>query len=166
MSSAEVAASSGRCDPTIIGWREWIAVPTWGIEAIKAKVDTGARTSALHVVDAENFDRDGQRWVRFGITPWQANDHVVQVVEAPRIDHRTITSSSGTKSHRPVVAAELVVAGRRLNAEITLTDRSGMGFRMLLGREALKQGFVVDSAASYLGGRPPKSIRHKNRGRQ
>ncbi len=88
-----------------------------------------------------------------------------KLVEAQRIDHRTITSSSGTRSDRPVVLAPIVLGGRAINAEITLTSRDEMGFRMLIGREALAQGFTVDSTASYLGGRPKKAIRQKNRGR-
>lgn len=150
---------------TTVGWREWVALPDWGVGAIKAKIDTGARTSALHAFDLEFFDRDDAEWVRFSVQPWQRSDADVSVVEAIRIDHRTITSSSGTRSARPVVRAELVLGGRSIEAEITLTRRDSMGFRMLIGREALAQGYLVDPAASYLGGRPSKAIRRRNRGR-
>jgi hypothetical protein len=148
-----------------VGWREWVALPEWGIEAIKAKIDTGARTSAIHADDIELFERDDVSWVRFLIRPWQRSDADAALVEAPRIDHRTITSSSGTRTDRPVVLAPIVLGGRAINAEITLTNRDEMGFRMLIGREALTQGFTVDATASYLGGRPKKAVRQKNRGR-
>ena len=150
---------------TTVGWREWVGLPDWGVDAIKAKIDTGARTSALHAFDLELFERDEVEWVRFAVQPWQRSDDDVAVVEAIRIDHRTITSSSGTRSDRPVVRACLVLAGRRVDAEVTLTRRDEMGFRMLVGREALEQGFLVDPAASYLGGKPSKAVRRRNQGK-
>jgi hypothetical protein len=152
-------------NPTVVGWREWVGLPDWNVEAIKGKIDTGARTSALHAFDLELFERDDAEWVRFSIQPWQRSDEDVSVVEAVRVDHRTITSSSGTRSSRPVVRAGLVLAGHRIDAEVTLTRRDEMGFRMLIGREALAQGFVIDPAASYLGGKPSKTVRRRNRGR-
>nr|WHW29144.1 hypothetical protein [uncultured bacterium] len=150
---------------TAVGWREWVSLPEWGVDALKAKVDTGARTSALHAFDLEFFDRDDVEWVRFGVHPWQKSDGDPVLVEARRLDHRTITSSSGTRSERPVVAATMILGGREITAEITLTRRDEMGFRMLVGREALEQGFTVHPAASYLGGKPSKSVRRRNRGR-
>jgi hypothetical protein len=153
-------------DPTTVGWREWVGLPDWGIEATKAKIDTGARTSALHAFDLELFEREEAEWVRFAIQPWQRSHDDVVIVEALRVDHRTITSSSGTRSDRPVVRAGLVLAGRCVDAEITLTRRDEMGFRMLVGRQALAQGFVVDPAASYLGGKPSKAVRRRNRGKR
>lgn len=148
-----------------VGWREWVGLPAWGVDSIKAKIDTGARTSALHAFDLEFFDRDDAEWVRFGVHPWQKSDDDPVVVEALRLDHRTITSSSGTRSERPVVAAAMVLGRRKITAEITLTRRDEMGFRMLVGRQALEQGFMVDPAESYLGGKPRKSVRRRNRGR-
>ncbi len=148
-----------------IGWREWVGLPEWGVDSMKAKIDTGARTSALHAFDLEFFERDDAEWVRFGVHPWQQSDGDSVVVEALRLDHRTVTSSSGTTSERPVVAATLVLGGREITAEITLTRRDEMGFRMLVGREALEQGFMVDPGASYLGGKPRNSVRRRNRGR-
>jgi len=149
-----------------IGWREWIALPGWGVPAIKAKIDTGARTSAIHAFDLEMFERDGDDWVRFVIHPWQVSDEDPTIVEAPRVDHRTITSSSGTRTERPVVSTDIALGGRNVRAELTLTRRDEMGFRMLIGREALRQGYLVDPARSYLGGRPPKSVRRQNRGKK
>lgn len=148
-----------------VGWREWIALPEWGVPALKAKIDTGARTSAIHAFDLEEFERDGAEWVRFTIHPWQVTDDDPTTVEAPRLDHRTITSSSGTRSERPVVSTDILLGERVVQAELTLTRRDEMGFRMLIGRQALRQGFLVDPARSYLGGRPPKSVRRQNRGK-
>lgn len=101
----------------------------------------------------------------FLVRPWQRSDANSTLVEAPRIDHRTITSSSGTRTDRPVVLVPIVLGRRSINSEITLTSRDEMGFRMLVGRQALAQGFTVDSTVSYLGGRPKKAVRQKNRGR-
>lgn len=140
-------------------------MPDWGVAAVKAKVDTGARTSAIHAFDLESFERDDVPWVRFAINPWQRSDEDRIVVEAPRLDRRVVTSSSGTRSDRPVVAAKLGLAGVVIDAELTLTRRDEMGFRMLLGREAVRQGFVIDPSRSYLGGRPSREIRRRNRGR-
>ncbi|NND74888.1 MAG: hypothetical protein HKN44_07755 [Ilumatobacter sp.] len=161
-----VKTAKSRTDATLIGWREWAALPCWGIEAIKAKIDTGARTSAIHAFDLESFERDGEPWLRFEIHPWQRSSADEVVVEAQRIDRRTVTSSSGTRSDRPVVLAQLDIAGRSIDAELTLTRRDEMGFRMLIGREALRRRFLIDPAQSYLGGRPPREVRRRNRARQ
>lgn len=151
---------------TTIGWREWVALPEWDIPAIKAKIDTGARTSAMHAFAPESFERDGRPWVRFAIHPWQRSRDDEVVVEAPRLDHRVVTSSSGSRTDRPVVLARFEIAGRSFDAELTLTRRDEMGFRMLVGREALRRRFVVDAARSYVGGRPPREVRRRNRSRR
>ena len=156
--------TSKRADRTSIGWREWVALPDWGVDHLKAKIDTGARTSSLHAFGLEWFDRRGAPWVRFEIHPWQRSTEDSIVAEAPVIATRDIKSSSGEIDHRPVVHTTVAVAGRPVGAEITLTRRDEMGFRMLVGREALRQRFVVDPGVSYLGGRPTKTIRRKNRG--
>lgn len=147
-----------------IGWREWVAFPEWGVAAVKAKVDTGARTSALHAFDIEDFERDGRRWARFGVHPWQRNHEDAQVVEAPLVDERRVTSSSGSTSLRPVVSATIDVAGSPHEIELTLTRRDAMGFRMLLGRKAMAGRYVIDPSRSYLTGRPDRTIRRRNRG--
>lgn len=149
---------------TMIGWREWVALPDWNIEHLKAKVDTGARTSSLHAFGLEWFDRAGAPWVRFELHPWQRSTADASIAEAAVVATRDIKSSSGDIDHRPVVHTTLVLAGRPIVAEITLTRRDEMGFRMLIGREALRSRFTVDPGVSYLGGRPVKSIRRKNRG--
>lgn len=136
-----------------------------GVPWIKAKIDTGAQTSAMHATEITEFERSGAPWVRFLVQPWQVTDDDAVEVELPVHDRRTVRSSSGHAQLRPVVLMTITLAGRRIRAEVTLTDREEMGFRMLIGREALRQGFVVDSAASYLGGRPSRETRRRNRGR-
>ncbi|MEX1295373.1 MAG: RimK/LysX family protein [Candidatus Limnocylindrales bacterium] len=150
---------------TSVGWREWLALPDWGVEAIKAKIDTGARTSALHAFDIETFERDGVAQARFAIHPWQDSSSDVVVVEAPLLERREVRSSSGAAKLRPVVLTTMELAGRREPIEVTLTRRDEMGFRMLIGRQALRRRFVVDPGRSYLGGRPARDIIDRNRGR-
>ena len=157
-------SAARRLEPTLVGWREWVALPDWEVPHLKAKVDTGARTSSLHAFGLEWFDRDGNPWVRFEVHPWQRSTADAIVAEAPVVATRDVKSSSGDIDHRPVVHTTLVLAGRPVTAEITLTRRDEMGFRMLVGREALRSRFVVDPGVSYLGGRPDKSIRRRNRG--
>ncbi len=145
-----------------IGWREWISLPDWGVDYIKVKVDTGARTSSLHVEDVEYFERDGESWVRFTLDPWQKSNMDQVRVEAKVISRRDVRSSSGYLEKRPVVKTGLIVAGKAITAEITLTNRDKMGFRMLLGREAIRKVFFVVAGLSYLGGKPPAEIRKLN----
>lgn len=149
---------------TITGWREWVTLPDLGIDWIKAKVDTGARTSSLHAFDVEEFSRDGQEWVRFTVHPWQESLDDTVVHESRIADRRTVRSSSGHSEHRIVVVMRIRLVGVDVDAEVTLTNRDEMGFRMLIGREALRQGFVVDPAHSFLGGRAPREARRRNRG--
>lgn len=148
---------------TPIGWREWVSLPDLGMPWVKAKIDTGAQTSALHANDIEEFTRDGDDWVRFVTHPWQYNDHDAVVAELPIYDRRSVRSSSGHSQHRLVVLMDITLCGRSLRSEVTLTSRDEMIFRMLIGREALRKGFVVDPALSYLGGRPQRQIRGRNR---
>lgn len=152
-----------RSESSTIGWREWVSLPDWDVAHIKAKVDTGARTSSLHAFGLEWFDRDGNPWVRFEIHPWQRSTADAVIAETAVVATRDIRSSSGDVEHRPVVHTAIVLGGRSVTAEVTLTRRDEMGFRMLIGREALRKRFVVDPAVSYLGGRPDKSIRRRNR---
>lgn len=149
---------------TLVGWREWARLPGLGVPSIKVKVDTGARTSSLHAFDVEEFRRRGRDWVRFSIHPWQRTQEDAVVVERQVLARRRVRSSSGHTQVRLVVPMRVRLAGRTVRAEVTLSRRDEMGFRMLIGREALRQGFVVDSARSYLGGRPRRSTRRRNRG--
>ncbi|MEM1331889.1 MAG: RimK/LysX family protein [Actinomycetota bacterium] len=171
-----------RHDLMIVGWREWLAIPEIGIGALKAKVDTGARTSALHAEDIETFEDGGVDLVRFVTRPGQGPDGDPVQVVAPLVGEGEIRSSNGEAELRPVVAVRIempfVRLGRRsegdrpapagLDApiEMTLTDRSSMGFRMLLGRTALAGHLAVDAGSSYLLGRPPRAIRRRNRSDQ
>ena len=148
---------------TLIGWREWVSLPDVGIPWIKAKVDTGARSSSLHAQHIREFERDGIPWVRFDVRPWQGAHELVPV-ELPVFDRRDVRSSSGHAQSRLVVLLDLVLVGRRITAEVTLSNRSEMGFRMLIGREALRQGFTIEPARSFLGGKAPKTFRRLNRG--
>lgn len=151
---------------TIAGWREWVGLPSAGVPWIKAKLDTGARSSSVHAFGIEPLapDAEGIERVRFRLRPWQRSDADTVVVECPVHDRRTVRSSSGHSEERIVVLMDITLMGRTITAEMTLSNRDSMGFRMLIGREALRQGFVVDPRRSFLGGRAPKPIRRQNRG--
>lgn len=140
----------------VIGWREWVGLPSLGIKRIKAKVDTGARSSSLHAFDLVEFDRDGESWVRFKVHPVQRKNEKVIEAEAKVLEHRSVRSSSGKAAMRPVIIANVELLGHSWPVEVTLANRNEMGFRMLLGREAFRKRFVVDAGGSYYGGRPRK----------
>jgi hypothetical protein len=146
------------------GWREWVGLPDLGVEHIKAKLDTGARSSALHAFDLEEFERDGVAWLRFSIHPWQGSAEDARTVELPVHDRRVVRSSNGQVQKRYVVRMSMRLLDQTFEADVSLTRRDAMGFRLLIGREALRKRFVVDSGSSYLGGRPPKQVRRLNRG--
>lgn len=148
-----------------LGWREWIALPEQGVPWIKTKVDTGARTSSIHAFGLEAFDRNDTPWVRFEIHPWQRSTSDAVTAELPVHDRRLVRPSSGEEEERYVVLMPITVAGLTVPAEITLSQRDAMGFRMLLGRQAMRRRFLVDPGRSYLGGKPPKAARQANRAR-
>ena len=133
-----------------IGWREWITLPTLGIERIKAKVDTGARTSALHAFSVEEYEEGGRPMVRFGVHPSQRDGAEEVWCTAPVADRRVVRDSGGHEELRFVIEAEALLGDRTERIEVTLTDRDNMGFRMLLGRTALRGNYLVDPARSYL----------------
>lgn len=166
MSESKQVIPESSVEAVTVGWREWVSLPDAGVPWLKAKIDTGARTSALHAFDVQQFRRDDQPWVRFEVHPWQTSAKDAVSVELPVVDERTIRSSNGRAEVRQVVLLPLTVAGRTLDAEVTLTDRDEMGFRMLIGREVLSRGFLVDSARSYAGGTPPREIRRRNWGKR
>jgi ribosomal protein S6--L-glutamate ligase len=137
-----------------IGWEEWCGLPALGLPAVLAKVDTGAKTSALHAFDIQIYVLHHLNYVRFKINPLPRRKEVVRVCEALLTDRRVVISSNGEREIRPVISTPLKFGDRTVLSEITLTSRHKMSFRMLLGREALRKGrLYVDPAKSCLLGR-------------
>ena len=149
--------------PPALGWREWVGLPEHGLEWVKAKVDTGARTSSLHAAGLHTFELENREWVRFSIYPWQRSTTDAIQIEARVLDRRRVRSSSGTTERRPVVVLPVRMGNKIYDVEFTLTRRDEMGFRMLLGRQALRGRFLVDTGRSYLLGQPPRTERRANR---
>jgi hypothetical protein len=146
---------------SVIGWREWVGLPELGIDLIKAKVDTGARSSSLHAYDVHEFVRDDASFVRFKVHPVQRKTDTVVEATAKVLEYRSVRSSSGKASRRPVIVTRITLLGQTWPVELTLANRDEMGFRMLLGREAFRGRFLVDAGKSYYGGAPAKKRRRK-----
>ncbi|MGC9422174.1 ATP-dependent zinc protease family protein [Vibrio sp.] len=134
----------------IVGWREVVSLPRLGIGKIKAKIDTGARTSCLHTFQVEPFTKENAAWVRFWIHPLQHNTEEVTVCEAKVIDERIVRDSGGHEESRYVIESEVSLGGHTWPIEITLTNRENMAFRMLLGRTAMHHRIMVDPTQSFL----------------
>ena len=143
--------------PFTVGWREMVALPDLGVTRIKAKIDTGARTSAVHATRIRHERVEGEPWVRFVVHPEQRSHGVVVDAFAPLLETRAIRSSNGETQERPVILTTVALGDHRWPIELTLTARPQMGFCMLLGRTALRRHALVDPGRSYLASpRPPK----------
>lgn len=140
----------------IIGWREWIAIPDMHVTHIKVKVDSGARTSAIHAEDIEVIKKRGKKFVSFKIFPMQKDKKHWHEVTLPMIDERWVKSSVGHQTLRPVVQVDIKLGEHEVPIELTLVNRDLMGFRMLLGREAIKNKFLLDTGRSFLQGKKKK----------
>ncbi len=138
----------------IIGWREWVTLSSLNVQPIKAKIDTGARTSAIHAYRIRPFDRDGDAWIEFFLHPTQGRKQPEVRCEAPVLEQRKVKSSTGHSELRYVIETQITLAGKALDIELTLTNRDQMGFRMLIGREAVRERFLVDPGRSFRGGQP------------
>jgi hypothetical protein len=133
-----------------IGWREWISLPELHIDKIKAKIDTGARTSALHAFSLQPFKEGNQDKIRFDIHPLQNNVNVVITCVADIVDKRMVTDSGGHREERFVIQTNMLLGGKKFPIEVTLTERDSMLFRMLLGRSAIRKRFIVNPGRSFL----------------
>ena len=134
----------------IIGWRENIILPQLGIDYIKVKIDTGARSSALHAFKIQEFRQDNQLMVRFQIHPFQRDNQQVVIAEAKLLEYRQVKSSNGQTQNRPVISTLAQLGSQQWQIELTLTNRDVMGFRMLLGRQALRNRFLINPGKSFM----------------
>ena len=154
-------------DKTVIGWREWLSIPTLGIESIKAKVDTGARTSSIHAFDLKTFTDRGAPHASFVIQPLQRRRNPRVECIAEIFDERVIKSSTGHEQRRYVIRVDVGLAGQTWPIELTLANRDEMGFRLLLGRQAIRGRFLIDTARSFIADRkivmtrPPRKPKRK-----
>ena len=161
------AAAKAKSEPAIplpkkrakktIGWREWVRLPDLHVGRVKAKIDTGARTSALHAFKITPFTKDGASYVRFVVHPLQRLRKPEVTCVAVVIDHRSVTDSGGRAEMRYVIRTTLMMGASRWPIELTLTNRDQMGFRMLIGRQALRRRYLVDTGRSFLARKKKKS---------
>lgn len=155
MSTEKPTRRRKRKPKPVIGWREWVALPDLGVEAIKAKIDTGARSSSLHAFEVERFEREGVATVRFVLHPRQrSSGEAVGPIEAPIHTEKLVRNPGGREEIRPVIRTTVVWNHVEFEVELNLTRRDEMGFRMLLGRQAVRRRFLVDPGRSFLGSIP------------
>jgi hypothetical protein len=148
-------------EPLTVGWREWVALPDLRVHAIKAKIDTGARTSALHAYSIEPFRRGGALWLRFVLQPMQQSDAVKVACEARAVDQRTVRNSGGGVEKRYIITTLLKLGDESWPIELALANRDQMGFRMLLGRTALESRALIEPGRSFLLGKRPARLRRR-----
>lgn len=137
---------------TVVGSEEWVSLGELNIPYVKARVDSGAKTSSLHAVSIQTFQKDNETWVNFDVFPIQNDGKRKISCKALVIDKRVVKSSSGNREHRYVVRTSISLNDKVWDVELTLTNRDSMGYRMLLGREAMMGRIVVDPAESFLTG--------------
>lgn len=140
----------------MLGWREWVSLPSLGIIEIKAKLDTGAKTSALHAWDLRVRTVEGQERISFRVHPMQREKQKSVLCEAQLLDQRWITNSSGMGEHRYIISTDLQIGASSWPIELSLTNREAMGFPMIIGREAMRDRLIVDPRASFRAGRNHK----------
>lgn len=153
--------ASSQAPLRVLGWREWMALPDLGVSAIKVKLDSGARSSSLHVEALQEFERDGLPWLRFALDPLTRSGRKARWFEAPLADRRRVTDSGGTATLRPFIRTRLAIGGEIFEIETNLANRRGMLFPMLLGRTAMAGRVVVDPQRSFVLGDRPRSRRRK-----
>lgn len=172
--SASIGAGSGVVETDsrvvqalqVLGWREWLALPDLGLRSIKAKLDTGARSSSLHVEAIEEFERDRATWVRFALDAKTRSGRRARWFEAPLVDRRRVTDSGGRTELRPFIHTRVRLGKDSFEIETNLSSRHGMLFPMLLGRTALAGRVVVDPARSFVLGDRPRRARRKSESSQ
>lgn len=140
----------------VLGWREWVAFPQLGVRLMECKVDTGARTSALHAFYVEEFEQDGRKMVRFGLHPRRHDTSKEVHCVCEVADERVVSDSGGHKEKRYIIQTHVVLGNEIWPVELSLTNRDSMRFRMLLGRTAMAENFIVDPGAKHLMGKPSK----------
>jgi hypothetical protein len=150
-------------EPLTVGWREWVGLPDLSVHAIKAKIDTGARTSALHAYAIEPFRRRGALWLRFVLQPMQQSEAFKVACEARAIDQRTVRNSGGGVEKRYIITTLLRLGEESWPIELALANRDQMGFRMLLGRTALESRALIEPGRSFLVGGPPPRLRRRRK---
>lgn len=137
----------------VIGWRENVALPKLNIPIIKAKIDTGARSSALHAFNIRELELNGSRIIQFQVHPRQRDNQTTVIAEAELLEYRKIRNSGGIAQLRPIIKTQIELGKQIWAIELSLTDRDVMGFRMLLGRQAVRNKFLVDPGKSFLQSR-------------
>lgn len=143
----------------IIGAEEWCALPELGLPAVKARIDSGAKTSSIHAFNIQTFERDGVEWVRFSVNPKQRDKHWAIHCEHILVDRRQVKSSSGIAQKRYVIRTPIQFSGQTFAIDITLANRDSMGYRMLLGREAMRGRVLIDPELKFcLGKVGPKQF--------